>query len=231
VRALVVAIHDLAPSTLAEGRELRAMAAEIAPGPAALLVVPRRGGRERWDGESAAWVRARAADGDEVVLHGYSHALPDGRDGAELGGLPEDAIAARLALGMRELGAAGIAVGGFVAPAYGHGPAADAACRALRLPWWATRGSLRWADGAMRLPSVGLGASSPGRRALSPPVARMAGRLLSRAPALRLDLHPADLRHLRLARAAGDLLRLLAEQGRAPATHAGCRARATAAAG
>jgi len=87
VKALVISIHDVAPSTIAEVREWRALVAELAPGPASLLLVPRYRGRDSWrSGPSRAWARERAASGDEIVLHGWSHTRADGRDGDELPG-------------------------------------------------------------------------------------------------------------------------------------------------
>lgn len=57
----------------------------------------------------------------------------------------------------------------------------------------------------------------------SPSVAVVLARALAGAPAVRLDLHPADLRHGRLARTVPALLDALLEQGRRPATHAELR--------
>jgi uncharacterized protein len=218
VRTLVVSIHDVAPSTLDEVEEWRATVASLTEGPASLLLVPRLGGRDSWrSGRPPRWARGRAAAGDEIVLHGYTHVRHDGRDGAELAGRRPADVRALIAEGLGELGAAGLEPAGFIAPAYCGPP--DAACRAAGLDWWATRGSLRWSGGRRTLPSVGLGASTPLRRVLSPAAGRAAARLLAPAPVVRLDLHPADLRHRRLAAAGRELLARLLAQGRRPATH------------
>jgi hypothetical protein len=55
---------------------------------------------------------------------------------------------------------------------------------------------------------------------LSPAAVRAAAGAFALAPAVRLDLHPADLRHPRLASAGRDLLERLLSQGRRPVTHA-----------
>lgn len=221
MRALVIAIHDVAPSTIDEAREWRALAVGLAPGPASLLLVPRYRGRDSWRaGPPAAWARERAGAGDEIVLHGFSHLRRDGRDGAELAGRRPPEIAALIRDGLAELRRAGLAPGGFIAPAYGHPGAAGEACREAGLPWWATRAVIAWEGGRRRLPSLGLGASSRARRILSPAAARAATEVLARAPAVRLDLHPADLRDPRLAAAGLDLLERLLAQGRRPVTHA-----------
>ncbi|MGD9695593.1 MAG: DUF2334 domain-containing protein [Thermoleophilia bacterium] len=224
---LIVSIHDVAPSTLEQAREWRERVGEMTAAPVALLVVPCRGGREGWTAATAGWVRERAAEDDELVLHGWSHVRPDGSDGAELRGLSGPVIAARLGLGLDQLARAGMRAGGLIAPAYGHPAAVDAVCAGLGLRWWATRTRLRWSGGEARLPSLGVGASTRLKRALSPAAAHAGARALRRARAVRLDLHPADLRHPRLAAAGRDLLDLLLDQGRAPVTHAAYAAAAS----
>jgi predicted deacetylase len=181
--------------------------------------VPRLHGRDSWrSGRPPLWARARAAAGDEIVLHGYTHARRDGRDGAELSGRTPGDVRALIAEGLGELRAAGLAPEGFIAPAYAL--PSDGPCRAAGVGWWATRGSLRWDGGSRPLPSLGLGASTCLRRIVSPAVARAAARLLAAVAVVRLDLHPADLRHPRLAAAGRELLVRLLAQGRRPVTHA-----------
>ncbi|MEQ8833275.1 MAG: DUF2334 domain-containing protein [Miltoncostaeaceae bacterium] len=94
---LIVAIHDISPARLAHAQLLRAMVGRIAPGPVSLLVIPRRGARERWgDLPGQAWLARRAAEGDEIVVHGWTHSDARGRDGAET---PALARAGALVLG------------------------------------------------------------------------------------------------------------------------------------
>ncbi len=183
--------------------------------------MPRYRGRDSWRaGPGPAWARERAGRGDEIVLHGWSHTRADGRDGAELAGRRPPQVAALIRDGLAELRAAGLSPAGFIAPAYAQPAGAGDQLRQAGLEWWATRASLAWDGGRRRLPSLGLGASSPSRRALSPAAARAAAGALARAPAVRLDLHPADLRHPRLATAGRNLLERLLAQGRRPVTHA-----------
>ena len=220
MKLLVIAIHDVAPSTLAEAGSWRALAAGLVPAPVSLLVVPRYHGRDSWRaGAARGWLREQAERGDELVLHGYAHMRPGGRDGRELAGRRAAEIAGLIDDGLEEMARSGIDTDGFIAPSYLHPPALDACCRDAGIAWWATRWTLSSARGRRALPSLGLGASTPGRRALSPAAARAAARLLAAAPAVRLDLHPADLRHPRLARAGRQLLETLLEQGRHPVTH------------
>ena len=220
MKLLVVAIHDVAPSTLDEVGRWRELSAALVPAPVSLLAVPRYHGRDSWRaGPARGWLRRRAEQGDEIVLHGYAHMRPGGRDGRELAGRPGREIAEVIRDGLDEMARAGIATDGFIAPSYAHPHAVDACCRRAGIGWWATRWTLSSPRGSRPLPSLGLGASTTGRRLLSPAAARIAARALASAPAVRLDLHPADLRHPRLARAGRALLETLLDQGRHPVTH------------
>lgn len=213
-----MAIHDVGAATVADAAGWRELVAGRVAGPACPLVVPRY--HDLALGAPAReWLEAQVRRGDEVVLHGLTHLDRHGRDGAELRGLPAPAVRLRVREGVAALRAAGLAVDGFIAPAYGHGGAADAACRAAGLRWWATRTTLRWRFGRRWLPSVGLGASSASKRAFSPAASKAASRLLAGAPVVRLDLHPADLGHPHLVRAALELLDRLLAQGRRPVVH------------
>lgn len=218
----MIALHDVAPSTIEETARWRAIVAGLTREPVSLLVVPRYVGRDSWRaGPAPRWLRARTGAGDEAVLHGYSHLSVDGRDGRELASRDPGAIAELIREGVGELDAAGILADGFIAPSYAHPASTGAACRAAGLGWWATRTTLSDGRGEpIRLPSIGLGASTAPRRALSPAGARAAAMLLARAPLVRLDLHPADLRHPRLERAGRALLATLLDQGRIPLRHA-----------
>lgn len=222
MRALVIALHDVAPSTIGATCRWRTIVAGLTGGPVSLLVVPRYQGRDSWrSGPAPRALRASAEAGDEVVLHGYTHLSVAGRDGRELVDRPPRAIAALLREGLAELDLAGVPADGFIAPSYAHPAATDDACRAAGLGWWATRAALVGRRGeVVRLPSVGLGASTATRRLLSPAATRSAVRLLAPVRALRVDLHPADLGHARLERAGRDLLAMLLDQGRVPMTHA-----------
>lgn len=221
MKRLVISIHDVSPSTLPGAERLRDVVAARVDGPVSLLVVPRYGGRESLrSGPARRWLIDRAALGDELVLHGYSHVGRGGRAGPELAGRDTGAIGRLIRDGLAELRAAGLGAEGFIAPCYLHPRQADAACRDEGLGWWATRGSLCSAGGRRALPSIGLGASRPARRALSPLAADGAARMLAPWPVVRIDLHPADVDHRRLAGAAGGLLDRLLDQGRRPVTHA-----------
>ena len=72
---LVVAIHDVAPRFLSEIRTLRDSLAGWGVPAVTLLAVPEHHGTSRLATcpSTGAWLRERAADGDEIALHGFYH--------------------------------------------------------------------------------------------------------------------------------------------------------------
>lgn len=220
-RTAIFSIHDVAPQTLEQVAELRQMIAAYAgPVPISLLVVPRYHGADWWHETARSWIEDAAGGGDEIVLHGYEHRSPDGRDGAEfLRGMPEPCVRSRLERGLARLVDLGLRPVGFIAPAYAHPAALGRALRALPVGWWATRTEVYAGGTRVRLWSLGLGTSTAWRRATSPTAARLALRVASPAAALRLDLHPADLGSSSLRNTARALITGLLEQDRRVTTH------------
>ncbi|MFN8111205.1 MAG: glycosyltransferase [Thermoleophilia bacterium] len=221
-RALVLSIHDVAPPTMEACVELRRLVHEaLGDVPVSLLVVPRLHGHRLWDGASAGWLCDRITLGDEPVLHGLYHEDALGRDGREFGrGLMPSTGATAVRRGLADLGNIGVLPVGFIAPAYGHPRGLHHALRTSGLGWWCTRLRLHARGGAGRLlPSVGLGASTPWRRLTSPSATRGALAALPACGAVRLDLHPADLRHARLRGALEVLLAWAGASGRRASTH------------
>ncbi len=220
MRALVVAIHDVSPSTAEAADRLRRLVAARTEGSASLLVVPRAGGRESWrHGPARGWLAGRLADGDELVMHGHTHRDRRGRDGGELRGRSAAGVRDVVASGADELTGAVGRPEGFIAPSYAAGPGLDAAVGDAGLVWWASRLRLHWPGGARPLPAIGPGASRPLRRALSPPALKAAVASVAPLPCVRLDLHPADLRHPALIGAALGALDGLLAQDRRVAVH------------
>jgi uncharacterized protein len=220
VKQLIVAIHDVSPQRAPTVVQLRELVERREAGPVSVLLVPRLFCDEPWaEGHFSNWVATRAAMGDELVLHGYTHVSQGLRNEHELAALSATEIETRIALGRSELGQVGLATCGFIAPCYLHPSAAHVACERAGLAWWATRNMLHRPAGRLFLPSLGLGASSAFKRATSPSVARFAALAVASSPWVRLDLHPADLDHEMLRRAATDLLERLLDQGRTLTTH------------
>lgn len=142
---LIVAVHDVAPSTLGEVRWLLSRLDEAGVRPRVLKVVPAEGGAEEASGELAELVRGEAALGSEIVLHGWTHRAPRGYrgslvdrlrarafagEGAEFLALDADEMLTRLAAGQRWLADLGVEAAGFCAPGWAWAPELPAVARA-----------------------------------------------------------------------------------------------------
>jgi predicted deacetylase len=221
--SLLVSIHDVTPAladgvtqlwTLCVGRGVRP----------ALLVVPDWHGA--WPLESypsfVHWLRARAADGAEIVLHGERHdevGLPRGlgdsvralgRTAREGEFLTLDGAAAleRIARGLARLRALGLDPVGFVPPAWlarseGHDAAGGAG-----LGFSEDDRTIHLYPSGRRVPSpvVRWSARTPVRAWGSVAVARARWALQGRADFPRIAFHPQDLAHAATAAALGPTL-------------------------
>ncbi|OGN87995.1 MAG: hypothetical protein A2X23_07500 [Chloroflexi bacterium GWC2_73_18] len=236
-RSLVVSVHDVASSTLAEVRWLLGRLDALGVTPRVLKVIPREDGRAdiRRDPAVGALLRAEAARGSEIVLHGCTHRLAGPPRGdpllrararlfapgvAEFLGLEADEMRARLTAGRAILRELGVETGGFCAPGWLGGPGLRPILAELGFRydlgmlgiWDVERGR------TLRVPSLGyMGAGGAYERAVA-----VAGGLTllanSGAPALRLFLHPQGAPDSaacrRSLRVLGRLLR-----GRRPVTY------------
>ena len=221
--SLLVSIHDVTPA-LADGvTHLWALCAGRGVRPA-LLVVPDWHGE--WPLEAypsfVAWLRARAADGAEIVLHGERHdevGLPRsygdrirawGRTAREGEFLTLDGAAARerIARGLARLRALGLEPIGFVPPAWLARAAAHAAASAMGLAFSEDARTIHlYPSGRrMRSPVVRWSARTPVRAWGSVAVARARWMLQGRTEFPRLAFHPQDLEHAATAAALGPTL-------------------------
>jgi predicted deacetylase len=215
-RALCVVVHDVADRTLPLCRRLVAEIDAVATVPLTFLAVPRYHG----DAPSRAlegWLDERASEGHELALHGFTH-----RDDAPLRGAADRLLRrvytrgegefealdvaearARLQAGLRWFARNGWPVAGFVAPAWLLGPAAWEALREARtLRYTATLRYLHLLDEARRVRAQSLVYSTERawRRAASRAWVALNARTQSRAPLLRLELHPGDVRDAAIRR-------------------------------
>ena len=209
-----VELHDVAPATWPLCRRILARIDALGSVPVTLLVVPdyHHRGSVSASPVFVRAMRARAARGDEICLHGLHH-LDEGpvaRTPAEwlrrrVRTLSEGEFAAtdaaisaeRIARGLAEFVALGWRARGFVPPAWLLGSHARTALRGFGFTYVALREALVALPEWRVLPTTTLSyaAFSPWRRALSRPVLDI---LLARAPAarpLRLALHPVDAEH------------------------------------
>ncbi len=209
---VLVSIHDVAPPFAAEVESLWQLCQEYDV-QAGLLVVPDwHGGAPLREAPTfTAWVRARAAEGADILLHGERH------DEVNLPRSPMDHMRAvgrtdgegefltlgtreallRMQRGVRTLTNHGMPPIGFVPPAWLARPGL---ARVVRLA-----GLLVTEDAArVWLPRRGLAITSPvvrwsarttWRAGLSRVVARTRSAWESRSGLVRVALHPADLRH------------------------------------
>jgi hypothetical protein len=221
--SLLVSIHDVTPA-LADGVErLWGLCAARWVRPA-LLVVPDWHGAWPLERHPAfvAWLRARAAEGAEIVLHGERHdevGLPRrlsdelrawGRTAheGEFLTLEQPAARERIGRGRARLRALGLEPVGFVPPAWlarteGHWAAGEAGLgfseddRTIHL----------FPSGRqVAAPVVRWSARGAVRAWLSVAVARARWTLQGRAPLARIALHPQDLAHPATAAAIGPTL-------------------------
>jgi predicted deacetylase len=220
-RTLAVALHGIEPATFERCAVIRDWLDDHGVDRVTLLVIPARdlhpvGERSP---EMIEWLCERRSAGDSIAQHGFQHVRPrthgsarrllacaHGQRGGEFVGLDGEETRRAVHAGWRVLKLAGIEPDGFVAPAYAYTSALRQELT-LRFRWWA--GLLRvhrtlpgldprareQSDAGQLAPAWSLAASGPISRVCSPSLVR-AGALLPTST-LRLDLHPADLRHTR----------------------------------
>lgn len=210
--SVLVTIHDVAPPLMPRVERLWAIcvARGVKPG---LLVVPDWHGGSPIEADAACvrWVRARAAEGAEVLLHGERHdeaGLPRtfgdavrafGRTNGEgeFLTLGYDAARARIDRGIARLRGLGLSPIGFVPPAWLAKPDTHRAVRDAGL--------------AVSEDDTVIHAFTPGRTIASPVVrwssrgafraygslvqAQLRWTLQRGASVVRIALHPADLDH------------------------------------
>ena len=215
----VFAIHDVAPSRFDEAVEWRRLIAERTQGPVSLLIVPRFHLIDEWTESVTAWLHAVINQGDEPVVHGYSHAATRRGDEREFRTLSDGATAARMQLARQTLVTLGVDCRGFIAPCYAAPRLTSRTLRVAGLQWWATRVSLNTATRSITVPSLGVGASTATRRVITPTAVRLASQAIRRAPRIRIDLHPADLHHPRLRAASIELIERAVELHGETVTH------------
>jgi predicted deacetylase len=210
--SVLVSIHDATPALAAGVARLWQLCAERRVTPA-LLVVPDWHGAWPLDRhpEFVDWLRSRAAQGAEIVLHGERHdeagltRTPSdrlrawGRTSREAEFLTLDAASAgeRIARGLACLLGLGLRPVGFVPPAWLAREEGHRAAGAAGLGFSEDERTVRLFPSGRSIPSpvVRWSARSAARAWGSAVVARTRWTLQRRAPFPRLALHPQDLDH------------------------------------
>lgn len=217
-KVLCVSLHDVTPATLADCEATLDFLDRKRIGPLALLVVPDYHGLGRVDRDDrfCEFLRMRERRGDEIVLHGFWHrdsAAPDRglrdwlerrvrTDGeGEFSGLDSSSARGRILRGLAVLRSAGWQPRGFVAPAWLMSPGTREALEDLPLEYCATRDYVvpLPAGDPIAAPSLVMSTRSAWRRFLCPIWNGARLRQRQYAPILRAALHPADIRHPRIA--------------------------------
>lgn len=211
-KALVVSIHDVSPFT----REVteKALEALRADGVerCSLLVVPdhHRRGHFLSDPEFCDWLKARAAEGHEMVVHGYYHQRERRKgealvqrfltrhytaDEGEFFDLDRQQALERVERARQEFRSLGLSPTGFIAPAWLLGLEAEAAVRTAGFRYTTRLGSvLRFTDGRhWRSQSLVWSVRSGWRRSVSRRWNAALFRRLASNPLLRVGVHPPDL--------------------------------------
>ena len=213
--AVAIAVHDVAPATLAECREMFAMLDDVGARPLSLLVVPYYHYRSVALREPA-FVRAmeaRVARGDELVLHGYFHIddAPSPRDArswferrlltrreGEFAALDEQAATWRIARGIACFRSLGWPLAGFVPPAWLMSEGARRALSRSEHPFEYTtvRSGIYHLPGWRfeRTANLWYSPDSFVRRAVSVCAIARELRRAQHVPLLRISLHPQDAR-------------------------------------
>lgn len=229
-RRLLIAIHDVTPATYDRVVYLIGMLRNLRKNVRyTLLVTPDHWHRDPMEASPVfcRWLRAEAARGTEIFLHGLYHVQerPCTSGGERLRArlwtagegeflcLDENEAASRLAEGRQRLEAViGRSVTGFVAPAWLYGPGTRRALRAEGFEIAEDRWSV-WSPVLSRRlawsPVIAYSSRSRLRVGLSVLWSRMAEVLLSGVGWLRIGLHPADVSRPALL---DELARLLAHQ-------------------
>jgi predicted deacetylase len=233
--SVLVSIHDASPANEGRVRELWELSRARGATPA-LLVVPEWHGQ--WPLEDhpsfTAWLRERAAEGAEILLHGERHdevgsprragdrlrafGRTDGE--GEFLTLGPEAARERIARGLARLRALGLEPIGFVPPAWLGSAAVHRAAGALGLGVSEDSRSI-WlfpplaaAERRLRSPVLCWSGRSPARAWASSAVVAARSSRIGPGEILRIALHPADLDHRATAGAAARTLeRWLAGNG------------------
>ena len=231
-RALVVSLHDVSPQTQPACVEILAELAALGVPRCSLLVIPdhHRRGHFLADTACSVWLRAQAAAGHELVMHGYHHerARRDGEsvgaklttriytaDEGEFYDLDRAAAAALVERARADFRQLGIEPAGFIAPAWLLSVEAEAALRELGCAYTTRLGSVTDLQSGRVFQSQSLvwSVRSAGRRQASLAWNAVLFRRLAANPLLRISIHPVDLRHPKIWKQIRELIaRALADR-------------------
>jgi predicted deacetylase len=237
-RYLVVAMHDVTPATWPACSVLLSALDEVCPVPKSLLVIPNvhRGPTARSSERFCRVMTEHVEQGDELVLHGYTH-LDDQPPGdfvdqlirtrytageGEFSAIPLHAARSRLEAGAAWFAANGWPLHGFVAPAWLMNAATWQVLDQLPLRYTTTlrRFHLLHPNRPLAAPCLTYSVRTTPRRLLSRHYLRWLAQQHAQSPLLRLGLHPSDAAYPDVIRHWQDLLAACLET-RTPVTKNG----------
>ncbi len=230
--SLVVSVHDVAPSTSWAARWWAGQL-ESRGVPATYLVVPGpwEGPTFRADRELAAWLRDRAAAGDEIAQHGWTHRAGDegtrlrraignvaARGCGEFWALDEDEARRRLELGLAALRAAGLDPIGFTPPGWLASLGTVRALRALGFRYTTSHVGVTDLESGhrLRVPPLSHRPESPVETLAAAAVRAAARHAARRGQSIRVAIHPRDLARPRLAAVTLEAIDTLLAAGARP---------------
>ena len=213
-RSLVVSLHDVSPHTRADCDAILRELAELGVRQTSLLVIPdhHHRGHIADDPGFGEWLRAQAAAGHEIVMHGYFHqrarrAAESARDRfttrlytadeGEFYDIERATAAALIAKSRGEFQQLGFAPTGFIAPAWLLNAEAEHALRVLHLDYTTRLGSVLDLQTSRTFASQSLVWSirSGWRRWTSLRWNAFLNGRLATNPLLRISIHPVDRHH------------------------------------
>jgi predicted deacetylase len=212
--ALVVSIHDVAPTTQARAQEIITELAHHGVAACSLLVVPNyhRRGNFTEDRGFVRWLQDLETKGHELVIHGYFHERPrrDGenaaeklftrfytKDEGEFYDLDYDEAFRRITKAREEFTASGLTPRGFIAPAWLLGTPGERAAADAELEYTTRLTAVRDLRSGENYPARTLAYSvrSGWRRTTSLAWNNLLVRQLAESPLARVSIHPPDRDH------------------------------------
>ncbi len=212
--ALVISIHDVAPSTRETTEKILAELAHCGVATCSLLVVPNyhHAGSATEDRECGICLREWEGHGHEIVIHGYFHQRPRRededarqkfvtrfytRDEGEFYDLAYDEALSRIGRAKEEFAAAGLKPNGFIAPAWLLNTDGESAATDAEMEYTTRLGSVRDLRCQKTFASQSLvySTSSAWRRAASLAWNSILFPIVNQRPLVRLSIHPPDFEH------------------------------------
>lgn len=211
--AVLLVLHDVAPSTWADYQPFVEAVDALGNVPMTWLVVPDFHRHDNLDAHAdfRQLLSERVARGDELALHGFFHDDPEPRPHTprdwfmrrvythegEFYHLSHEAALARLRAGIEMFQRYDWPLHGFVAPAWLMSEGTRQALRELPLRYTSDPQHLYRLPDFTPIDAPGLvwSARSAWRRGLSKILSNQREQRWRQAPVIRLGLHPVDMRH------------------------------------